>query len=360
MSIPEDYNLNNYQYELDPERIAFRPAPQRTGSRLLILDRKSRNTSEDVFAGIAAHLEPGSLLVANNSRVLPARLLGRKETSGSVEFLLLTPLPLIKPHFNGSIYTARVECLLKASRRPRPGTWIDFGGGVRFRVLENLSMGKSVGELSWYGDLAGFFVRHGHVPLPPYIKREDGPEDFERYQTVYASVDKQGSVAAPTAGLHFTSGLKSRLQQNGFDWTEVCLYVGYGTFSPVKSRDVRKHAMHPEYIQVEPQAAEKINRARQQGRKVLAVGTTSVRTLESVYRSEGKIQSFQGWTDLFICPGFRFEVVDQLITNFHLPGSSLLLMVSALAGRERIMAAYEEAQKRGFRFYSYGDAMLIK
>ncbi len=360
MSIPEDLDLHNYFYDLPQEQIAGKPSSQRTQSRILVMDKYTGDLTEDIFQNIARYLEPGSLLVANNSRVLPARVWGRKESSGAVEFLLLTPLPLVRAETCGREKVAQVECLLRASRRPKPGTWIHLGEEVRLRVLENLSRGKARGELYWTGDLGSFFVRRGHMPLPPYIKREDTPEDHERYQTVYADSDKLGSVAAPTAGLHFSEGLREELLQKGLDWTEVCLYVGYGTFSPIRTRDVREYRMHPEYIEVGEEAAAKIRRAKEQGRKIVAVGTTTVRTLESVYKFKQDTVSFKGWTDLFIYPGFKFQVVDQMITNFHLPGSSLLLMVAAFAGRKNILAAYESARDRGFRFYSYGDAMLIK
>ncbi len=359
MTIPADLDLQSYEYALETERIADRPSERRSGSRLLVLDRKTGSLKEDLFSHIARHLTPGSLIVANNTRVLPARLWGRKETSGRVEFLLLTPLPLIKAVKNGKEHMSRVECLLRASRKPKIDTWIDFGDQVRFRMLKDLPMGRAEGELYWTGDLGQFFMRQGYMPLPPYIKRSDDDVDRERYQTVYSAHEKQGSVAAPTAGLHFTSELKHELLKKGFDWTEVCLYVGYGTFSPVRTRDVRRHDLHPEHIEVGFEAAFKIRRAKEAGRKIVAVGTTTMRTIESVYKLKQGMQEFKGWTDLYIYPGFRFEGVDQLITNFHLPKSSLLLMVAAFSGRQMIMEAYESAKERGFRFYSYGDSMLI-
>ncbi|RQD76463.1 tRNA preQ1(34) S-adenosylmethionine ribosyltransferase-isomerase QueA [Desulfonatronospira sp. MSAO_Bac3] len=360
MSFSEDFDLENYEYELDPARIASWPTPDRSQSRLLILDRQGGELQEDRFENIDQYLEPGSLLVVNTSKVLPARLMGRKESSGSVEFLLLTPLPLISPVMENGEKKARVECLVRASRRPRPGDWVYFAENVRFRLVQDLDQGRAKGDLFWTGDLGHFFVRYGHVPLPPYIKRQDEPQDVNRYQTVYAHPDKQGSVAAPTAGMHFTPQLCQRLEDLGCMWAEVCLYVGYGTFSPVKSADIRQHVMHPEYIEVGSQAAESIRAARAQGRKVVAVGTTTVRTLESVCRMKGRVEPFTGWSDLYIYPGFKFEAVDQLITNFHLPKSSLLIMVSAFAGRRKILHSYQYAREKGFRFFSYGDAMFIK
>lgn len=360
MTISEDVDLNSYDYELDPARIASRPSPGRSGSRLMVLDRKSSELQDERFENIDRHLEPGSLLVVNNSKVLPARLMGRKESSGAVEFLLLTPLPLISPAEENGEKKARVECLVRVSRRPRPGDWLYFEENVRFRFMQDLDQGRVEGELYWTGDLGDFFVRFGHVPLPPYIKRQDEPEDVKRYQTVYADPEKQGSVAAPTAGMHFTPQLCQKLRDIGCQWAEICLYVGYGTFSPVKTRDIRQHVVHPEYIEVGEQAAESIRSARAEGRKVVAVGTTTVRTLESVCKLKGRVEPFTGWTDLYIYPGFRFEAVDQLITNFHLPKSSLLLMVSAFAGRRKILYSYQYARDKNFRFFSYGDAMFIK
>ncbi|MFP4108094.1 MAG: tRNA preQ1(34) S-adenosylmethionine ribosyltransferase-isomerase QueA [Desulfonatronovibrio sp.] len=354
-----DYDLDSYHYELEQELIAQHPSPARTDSRLLILDSRTGSYKIDMFQHLDDYLDSGSLLVANNTRVLPARLEGQKATGGRVEFLLLTPLPLIVPEDTGQGKKAVVECLLKASRRVRPGEEIFFPAGVGFRVLENADMGRTTGELIWKGNLADYFIKYGHVPLPPYIQRKDEEADLDRYQTVYSSENKLGSVAAPTAGLHFSPQLRERLAGAGFGWTEVTLYVGYGTFSPVRSRDIRTHKMHPEYIEVSSEAAANINEARARGDKIVAVGTTTVRTLESVCVSRKKMTAYRGWTDLFIYPGYRFKAVDQLITNFHLPGSSLIMMVSALAGRENILRAYQKARKEKFRFFSYGDAMVI-
>jgi S-adenosylmethionine:tRNA ribosyltransferase-isomerase len=355
-----DYNLNSYVYELEQELIAQHPSRERTESRLLVLDKKSGSAKNCMFESLGEHLSPGSLLVANNTRVLPARLEGKKETGGRVEFLLLTPLPLIEPREKGSRRTALVECLLRASRRPGPGDRIFFPQGVSFRVLENASMGRTNGEFSWTGDLGAYFVKNGHVPLPPYIQRSDQQSDQDRYQTVYASSDKLGSVAAPTAGLHFSPRLREDLINSGFGWADVTLYVGYGTFSPVRVKDIRQHKMHAEYIEIPEESAEKISRARHDGKKIVAVGTTTARTLESFGVPGKNPTGYRGFTDLFIYPGYRFNIVDQLITNFHLPGSSLMMMVSALAGRKNILKAYQKAREEKFRFFSYGDAMLIR
>lgn len=354
-----NYDLESYYYELDQELIAQHPSPERTDSRLLVLDSRTGSIKTDVFERLADYLDPGSLLVANNTRVLPARLEGQKKTGGRVEFLLLTPLPLIDSQGAGPEKKAVVECLLKASRRIRSGEKIFFPGEVSFRVLENASMGRTTGELFWKGNLADYFIKNGHVPLPPYIQRNDEKADLDRYQTVYSSEDKLGSVAAPTAGLHFSPRMRENLAKAGFGWTEVTLYVGYGTFSPVRDKDIRMHKMHPEYIEVTREAADSIREAKARGQKTVAVGTTTARTLESVHVSQEKMTAYRGWTDLFIYPGYRFREVDQLITNFHLPRSSLMMMVSALAGRENILRAYEQAQQEKFRFFSYGDAMVI-
>lgn len=354
-----DYDLNSYDYELEQELIAQHPRAERTESRLLVLDKKSGATKLSMFKALGEHLSPGSLLVANNTRVLPARLQGRKETGGRVEFLLLTPLPLIEPLEQRDGKTAKVECLLRASKRPRPGELILFPHGVSFKVLENSSMGRTRGLLFWTGELADYFIKNGRIPLPPYIQRQAEESDFDRYQTTYASQEKIGSVAAPTAGLHFSPGFREALIRSGFGWAEVTLYVGYGTFSPVRSGDIRQHRMHPEYIEVTGDNAEIIRQARPEGKKIVAVGTTTARTLESLGVPRENPTGYRGITDLFIYPGYRFKVVDQLITNFHLPKSSLMMMVSALAGRENILRAYQKAREEKFRFFSYGDAMLI-
>ncbi len=359
MSNSRDFDLDSYDYELEPELIAQHPPASRTESRLLVLNKKSGAIKLSVFSALKEYLSPGSLLVANNTKVLPARLWGRKETGGRVEFLLLTPLPLIKPETCENGKKTLVECLLKSSRRCKPEEKIFFPGDVIFRVLENAPMGRTKGELFWSGDLGRYFIENGCVPLPPYIQRQDERSDRERYQTVYASDEKLGSVAAPTAGLHFSPGFRETLKESGFDWAEVTLYVGYGTFSPVRVKDIREHKMHPEYIEVPDKTAQKIFQTRSLGKKIVAIGTTTARTLESLVVPQENPAGYRGFTELFIYPGYRFKNIDQLITNFHLPGSSLMMMVSALAGRENILRAYQIARQEKFRFFSYGDAMLI-
>jgi S-adenosylmethionine:tRNA ribosyltransferase-isomerase len=363
MEIPSDFKLSSYDYDLPEERIAQAPAACRDGSRLLVLDRAHGSMNTACFADLLDHLPENALLVANNSRVIPARVFGTKDTGGRVEFLMLTPLPLIDPQPGGDSAgwrTARAEGLLRASKAPKPGATIHFSNDFRLTAREAGPFGRWQVDLAWRGDLKDRFEELGHLPLPPYIKRPDSAADRERYQTTYADTGKSGSVAAPTAGLHFTAELRDRLARAGFGWAEVTLYVGYGTFSPVRCTDIREHRMHSEYIEVPEATAEAIRRAKAEGRPVVAVGTTSARTLEGMVRESGRIGAFRGETDIFITPGYQFQVVDALITNFHLPESSLIIMIAALAGRETILSAYDFALENGYRFFSYGDAMLIK
>ena len=359
-AIPEEFNLQSYDFDLPESLIAQDPSARRGASRLLVLDRGSGELRDCMFADIAALLPRDALLVVNNTRVLPARLIGRKESGGRAEFLLLTPLSLIEAKTGpDGASTAEAEGLLKASKGPRPGERLLFDG-LELLVLEKGEFGRSKVRLTWRGELAEHFLRQGHIPLPPYIRREDTSEDRDRYQTVYSREDKLGSVAAPTAGLHFTPGIMDALAERGVRAAEVTLYVGYGTFSPVRCEDIREHAMHAEYAEVTAETARAVARARAEGRPVVAVGTTTTRTLESMAATLGEIGPFRGWTDIFIRPGHSFRVVDQLITNFHLPRSSLIIMVSTLAGRRRILDAYTHAVRQGYRFFSYGDAMLIR
>ncbi|WP_028576582.1 tRNA preQ1(34) S-adenosylmethionine ribosyltransferase-isomerase QueA [Desulfomicrobium escambiense] len=359
-TIPEEFNLQSYDFDLPESQIAQDPAERRGASRLLVLDRASGEVRDCMFADIAQLLPRDALLVVNNTKVLPARLIGRKESGGKAEFLLLTPLSLIEPEARTDGWsTAEVEGLLKASKGPRPGERLHFDG-LELLVLEKGEFGRSRVRLNWRGELADHFLKQGHIPLPPYIRREDKGEDRDRYQTVYSREDKLGSVAAPTAGLHFTPEIMAALEARGIRTAEVTLYVGYGTFSPVRCDDIREHVMHAEYAEVPEETAGAIARARAEGRPVVAVGTTTTRTLESMASHLGGIGPFRGWTDIFIRPGYSFKVVDQLITNFHLPRSSLIIMVSTLAGRRQIIDAYNHAVRQGFRFFSYGDAMLIR
>ena len=360
MEIPKDCLLSSYNYDLPEDRIAQQPADRRDGSRLLVLDREQGTRTQAMFTDLMDFLPENALLVANNSRVIPARIFGKKPTGGRVEFLLLTPLPLIKVRQEGGWNNATVEGLLRASKTPKPGTPVYFTDTFRLVAGEQSAFGRWQVELQWKGDLGSLFFKLGHLPLPPYIKRPDCDADRDRYQTTYADETKTGSVAAPTAGLHFTPELRQRIAEKGFEWAEVTLYVGYGTFSPVRSRDIRNHRMHAEYIEVPAETAEAVRRAKAEKRPVIAVGTTSARTLEGMFRECGNVSEFSGETDIFISPGYTFNVIDGILTNFHLPESSLIIMLSALAGRETILSAYEFALENGFRFFSYGDAMLVK
>jgi len=359
MEIPKDYLLSSYDYDLPEDRIAQEPADKRDGSRLLVLGRKHETLAPARFTDLADFLPDNALLVANNSRVIPARIFGEKPTGGRVEFLLLTPLPLITVSEQGGWKTARVEGLLRASKSPKPGATVHFTDTFRLTALERGEFGRWQVELAWQGDLQSLFFGLGHLPLPPYIKRPDREADRDRYQTTYADRTKTGSVAAPTAGLHFTPEFRERMAVRGFQWAEVTLYVGYGTFSPVRCPDIRDHRMHAEYIEVPEETAEAVRRAKTEGRPVIAVGTTSARTLEGMYRACGEVSEFKGETDIFIYPGYAFNIIDGILTNFHLPESSLIIMLSALAGRKTMLSAYKFALENGFRFFSYGDAMLV-
>lgn len=389
VAVSEDDNLlSAYRFTLPPDQIAQHPG-ERGASRLLVVDRNPADQPgyrHARFADLVDALPRGALLVANNSRVIPARLTGTRSGGGRVEFLLLTPLPLVGTSAlreeRGNV-SAEAEGLIKPARRIRAGDELRFAraGGedvpdVRITVLEKGEFGRCKVRIAWSAEagsedapalaaLRRHFESMGHLPLPPYIRRPDTAEDVRRYQTVYAREDKAGSVAAPTAGLHFTEEMRRRLYEAGFEWAEVTLHVGYGTFSPVRCADVRDHVMHPEYVDVPPDTAEAVNRARAEGRPVIAVGTTSARTLEGVASLQnasetGGIHSHAGWVNMFIRPGYEFKLVDGLVTNFHLPESTLLMLVSALTGRKRMLAIYAEAVRRGYRFFSYGDAMLIR
>lgn len=393
----DDTSLDSYSFDLPEELIAQVPAEPRDSSRLLVVDKRVGVRCEATFSDLADFLPDGALLVANNSKVLPARLLTRKPTGGTLEFLLLTPLPLLQARESGGWFEAQAQGLLRASKKPRPGETFAFAPDLGVTVVERGEFGLSRVVLSWQGDLGAIFERIGHIPLPPYIRRPavkavcagdaadaaplapapcaNAPEapvsppesppvspvdDRVRYQTLHARDDRQGSVAAPTAGLHFTPQVREALAARGFGWAEVSLYVGYGTFSPVRAADIRDHRMHAEFVEVPEATAQAVVTAKAQGRPVFAVGTTSARALEGSVREAGKIAPFAGWTDIFIRPGYPFTVVDGMLTNFHLPGSSLVIMVAALAGKSIILDAYTHAVRERFRFFSYGDAMLIR
>ncbi len=357
----EEFNLKNYILEIPEAQIAVYPTNSRSESKLMILDRKQKIIKEAQFKEIHNFLPQNALIVVNNSKVFPARLKGQKvKTSGKVEFLLLTPIPLmeIKKFTNGWKYT-EIKGLVRPFKRVKEGQYVQFSDHMYLHVIEKFKQGKIRAHLFWTGNLNMLLNQTGHIPLPPYIKRDDCQEDKERYQTVYASKEKIGSIAAPTAGFHFTPELFTKLKQKNIDWTSVTLYVSYGTFTPIRVQDVRKHEMHSEYIEVSQEAADKINQAKYKANPIVGVGTTTVRTLESVMGIYGTIVPYAGWTDLYVYPGFNFQVIDHMITNFHLPQSSLLLMISAFAGRKFVLESYKKAVQKGYRFFSYGDAMLI-
>lgn len=365
----KDFLLSSYRFDLPDAQVAQFPPEQRGQSRLMVMPRKPGHQSileleHGLFGDLGKYLPDNALLIVNNTQVLQARLLGMRPTGGKVEFLLLSPLPLVVsaavPRREKDWFEAEAHGLVRAGGRVNEGDTITFGAGISVTVLESGPFGQRRVKLAWKGDLAEAFAATGHIPLPPYIKRPDDDEDQTRYQTIFANPQKVGSVAAPTAGLHFTREMQDSLMARGCEWAEVTLYVGYGTFSPVRCDDIRSHRMHREYIEMPEATANAIGEAKAKGRPVIAVGTTSVRALEGVTELCGKIQPFAGWTDIFLYPGRRFRVVDGIITNFHLPESSLLMMIAAFAGRQRMLDAYAEAVHRGYRFFSYGDAMFIR
>ena len=345
--------VSDFDYELPAELIAQEAAPRGT-SRLLVLERATGGTAHAHMTDLPAYLAPGDLLVVNDTRVFPARLLGRRVPSGgAVECLLIAR----------QAEPGRWEALMHPGQKLKPGARVLFespAGQLHGEVLERRFFGRRLVRL-WSemgADVDALVDALGHVPLPPYIKREDRPEDRERYQTVFAR--KRGSVAAPTAGLHFTGDLLTALAARGVERVEITLHVGYGTFKPVRTDVVEEHTVDAEHYEIADVAASAIERARAEGRRIVVVGTTTTRALESAAASGGgRIRAGAGLAEAFIYPGFRFQVVSALMTNFHLPKSSLLMLVSAFAGRERILAAYREAVARRYRFYSYGDAMLI-
>lgn len=367
-----DFLLNNYDYVLPKNAIAQYPVSRPDTCRLLVMDRSPANDpardrphiTDAKFYEIGNFIQPGTLLVANNSKVLPARIMAKRPTGGKLEFLLLTPLPLVLRNTlvsageDGAFSSVKVECLLRPAAKIKVDDVLELAPEMMARVLSKGEFGQHEVLLQWRGNIEDIFRRHGMMPLPPYIERAPEKADEDNYQTFYAS--KNGSVAAPTAGLHFTDDLRAKLLASGIEWAEATLYVGYGTFSPVRNADIRKHHMHGEYVEMPEQTAEAICRAKMEGRPVVSIGTTSLRIMEGVFRALGKIGPWQGFTDIFIYPGQKIAVADGLITNFHLPLSTLLMLVSAMAGRKRILNVYQNALKRGYRFFSYGDCMFIR
>ena len=342
-------NVNDFDYELPRELIAQDPLEDRASSRLLLLHKDSGEIEHHIFREIPSLLRAGDCLVINNTKVIPARLIGSREGTGAaIEVLLLKRV-------EGKENTW--ETLVKPGKKARIGTKIVFGDGLLSgEVVDIVEEGNRIVRFSFDGIFEEILDRLGQMPLPPYITHE--LKDKNRYQTVYAKYD--GSAAAPTAGLHFNKELLDEIRGMGVNIAEITLHVGLGTFRPVKAETVEEHHMHSEFYQVDEKAARLINETRSRGGRVIAVGTTSCRTLESAGKEDGSISPCSGWTDIFIYPGYRFKMVDALITNFHLPKSTLVMLVSALAGREHILAAYREAVKERYRFFSFGDAMFIE
>lgn len=347
------YSLADYDYALPAELIAQEPIGRRGHSRLLRLERTTGKASHHRFGEIAAFLSAGDVLVVNDTAVVKARLLGRKESGGKVEVFLLDYAGGSRP---GDPRRFSCECLVRSSKLARLGTQFFFGEGLSGKVI-TAGAGSCRVEFSSEEDFEAALDRWGHVPLPPYIRRADELRDRNAYQTVYAAV--KGAVAAPTAGLHFTTELIRRLQDRHVAVVPITLHVGYGTFAPVRAEDIRDHRMHAERFTIPAATAEAVAAAHATGKRVVAVGTTVVRTLEFATDSQGRLAPGSGSCDLFIYPGFRFKAVDAMVTNFHLPKSTLLMLVSAFAGRENVLNAYREAVRERYRFYSYGDAMLI-
>ena len=337
---------SDFYFDLPQELIAQDPLEDRSSSRLLVLDRETGKTEHHVFKDVIDYLNPGDCLVVNNTKVIPARLFGSKEgTEAKIEILLLK-------RKENDVW----ETLVKPGKKAKPGTRISFGDGLLTgEVIDVVEEGNRLIKFTYDGIFEEILDQLGQMPLPPYITHQ--LKDKNRYQTVYAKHD--GSAAAPTAGLHFTPELLEAIKAKGVNIAHVTLHVGLGTFRPVKVEDVTNHHMHSEFYIVEEDQAKLINETKQRGGKIVSVGTTSCRTLESATDDQGILQAGSGWTDIFIYPGYKFKMIDRLITNFHLPESTLLMLVSALAGKDKIMAAYEEAVKERYRFFSFGDAMLI-
>ena len=339
-------NVKDYDYDLPEELIAQDPLEDRSSSRLMVLDRQTGDVEHKHFTDILEYLHPGDCLVINNTKVIPARLFGVKEdTQAKIEVLLLK-------RKENDIW----ETLVKPGKKCKIGTKIVFGEGILTgEVVDIVEEGNRLIQFHYEGIFEEILDRLGQMPLPPYITHQ--LQDKNRYQTVYAKYD--GSAAAPTAGLHFTPELLQQVRDMGVEIAEVTLHVGLGTFRPVKETDVLKHHMHSEFYKIEQSEADKINKAKKEGHRVIAVGTTSTRTLESAADENGFLTEKSGWTEIFIYPGYQFKVIDALITNFHLPESTLVMLVSALAGREHVLAAYETAVEEKYRFFSFGDAMFI-
>jgi S-adenosylmethionine:tRNA ribosyltransferase-isomerase len=344
------YSLKEYQYELPKELIAQLPLQKRDESRMLVLNRAQGSLQHSKITALKDHLKAGDVVVVNDTKVVPARLVGRKGSGGGVELLLL------HPGTDQTIY----RCLIKSNKPVKQDAILTFAAGLRARVCEPVLDGQTRVEFLDDRPLLEILESVGCIPLPPYIRRNGGPagvDDAQAYQTVYGV--RPGAVAAPTAGLHFTDDLLQSLKRKGVCIATLTLHVGFGTFQPVRELDIRKHRLHEEFFEIPAETAQVVNRAKEKGMRVVAVGTTTVRALEYA-TCQGRVNSASGWCDLFIHPGYRFQIIDSLLTNFHLPGSSLIMLVSALVGHKLWLQAYAEAMRRQYRFYSYGDAMFIE
>ena len=359
--------VSEYDYELPEELIAQLPADRRENSRMLVLNRDCRSIFHKHFYDIVDFIDENSILVLNNTKVMPARLIGHKDTGAKIEVFLLKNLGTIQNSDSPAVQPAQGsywEVLIKPSKRIKPDTIIKISNELSVKAIQKTEEdGGWIVELLYEGDVLDVLHRNGNIPLPPYIERKLQTEDikkldFERYQTVYAK--DEGSVAAPTAGLHFTHEILEKLKNKGVEIAYVTLNVGLGTFRPVKCENISDHKMHSETFEITEETAEKINRAKANGKKLVAVGTTTVRTIETAYQKYGCIKACHDHSELFIYPPYEFKVIDELITNFHLPKSTLLMLVSAFAGKDFIFEAYREAIENKYRFFSYGDCMFIK
>ncbi|MGL1931555.1 MAG: tRNA preQ1(34) S-adenosylmethionine ribosyltransferase-isomerase QueA [Desulfotalea sp.] len=351
-----DLSTKAYYYHLPEKNIAQRPADKRDKSQLMVIDAEKQSFQHKIFSDIEQYFRAGDVLVINDTEVFPARLTGNKDSGGKVEIFLLELPAIIKAG------KAQAPALIKASRKPKEGSLLHISPKLKAKVINQLDRGKVELELIFdeNENISEILAGIGDIPLPPYIRRDDGTseEDRNRYQTVYATTP--GAVAAPTAGLHFTKDLLTKLKDKGVIIAEVTLHVGYGTFAPVRVENIEEHIIHEEYVTVNKKCVEAIKEAKKNGKRIWAVGTTSVRSLEYAAKiNSGKIGEVAGWCDLYIYPGFKFNVVDNVITNFHLPDSSLMFLVAALCSREQILSYYKEAITQDYRFFSYGDSMTI-